>query len=287
MRQHHICISILQLLASASAQEYQFFRWNVPGANLAADNVDRRQSPPPGYHPEFGSCGSGRTCEDACGPNWISCQASTSLSLFCYNQADLNQTCCENGSGRACDNGYYCAWQEFGGRVWCCENGQSLEECGVPPLSSSTTTTNLPTSSGNPGSPTSTSGPPKSGSPSGSTTEPGTLSATNSQCPASTVTSWATTTVTSTYSFAAITVTVTIPGPGCEYSSATSSPHGGPSGSTSVSGTITDPASPSSTSYRPPTSNTTSTQTVVTAGSRTLNANPLIIGLVLIPLLWL
>jgi hypothetical protein len=143
MRQHRICIAILPLLASASAQEYQFFRWNVPGANLAAGNVYRRQSPPPGYHPEFGSCGSGRTCEDACGPNWMSCQASTNLSLFCYNQADLNQTCCENGSGRrlmsnselavnqlltdsiwtgACDSGYYCAWQTFGGRVWCCEN---------------------------------------------------------------------------------------------------------------------------------------------------------------------
>lgn len=39
-------------------------------------------------------------CENACGPNWISCEASTSLSLFCYNKVDLNQTCCGNGSGR-------------------------------------------------------------------------------------------------------------------------------------------------------------------------------------------
>ncbi|KAK4227039.1 hypothetical protein QBC38DRAFT_349643, partial [Podospora fimiseda] len=61
------------------------------------------------YHPEFGACGSGTTCEDACGPNWLSCSASTDLSLFCYNQVDFGQTCCENGSGRACDRGYYCA----------------------------------------------------------------------------------------------------------------------------------------------------------------------------------
>jgi hypothetical protein len=100
MRKHALAIASLQLLALGSAKEYQFFRWNTPGANLAADNVYRRQSPPPGYHPEFGTCGSGTTCENACGPNWISCQASTDLSLFCYNKVDLNQTCCENGSGR-------------------------------------------------------------------------------------------------------------------------------------------------------------------------------------------
>jgi hypothetical protein len=81
------------------AQENNFFKWNSPRANLAVDHV-RRQAPPPGYHPEFGACGSGTTCENACGPNWESCQASTSLSLFCYNRIDLKQTCCENGSGR-------------------------------------------------------------------------------------------------------------------------------------------------------------------------------------------
>jgi hypothetical protein len=87
-------------LTASAAQENNFFKWNSPRANLAADHV-RRQSPPPGYHPEFGACGSGTTCENACGPNWESCQASTSLSLFCYNRVDLKQTCCENGSGRA------------------------------------------------------------------------------------------------------------------------------------------------------------------------------------------
>ncbi|KAL2193920.1 hypothetical protein P885DRAFT_63471 [Corynascus similis CBS 632.67] len=91
---------ITELIAVVLAENREFFRWNTPGANLATDDIFRRQSTPPGYSPEFGSCGSGRTCEDACGPNWESCQASTSLSLFCYNRVDLNQTCCENGSGR-------------------------------------------------------------------------------------------------------------------------------------------------------------------------------------------
>ena len=123
MRQDGIALAALQLLPPLAAAQYPQVFKNTPRAALAADDLlNRRQTPPPGYHPEFGSCGSGTTCENACGPNWESCQASTTLSLFCYNKVDLKQTCCENGSGRACDEGFYCAWQEFGGKVWCCEN---------------------------------------------------------------------------------------------------------------------------------------------------------------------
>lgn len=95
-----ITVAALQLLlALGSAHEHQFFK-NTPRANLEAEHVHRRQSTPPGYSPDFGLCGTGTTCQDACGPNWESCQASTTLSLFCYNKVDLKQTCCENGSGR-------------------------------------------------------------------------------------------------------------------------------------------------------------------------------------------
>jgi hypothetical protein len=99
MRNHAIAVATLQLLGLGAAQGHQVFK-NTPRAHSAVDNVYRRQSPPPGYHPEFGACGSGTTCENACGPNWMSCEASTDLSLFCYNAVDLKQTCCENGSGR-------------------------------------------------------------------------------------------------------------------------------------------------------------------------------------------
>lgn len=90
---------LLNLLAPCAARQHEFFRWNTPAEHVAARHLHRRQSPL-GYSPEFGSCGTGETCEEACGPNWISCPASTDLSLFCYNKVDLNQTCCENGSGR-------------------------------------------------------------------------------------------------------------------------------------------------------------------------------------------
>ena len=84
--------------AAEPQQHQQFYRWTSPDLNPAS--LMRRQTPPPGYHPEFGTCGSGTTCENACGSNWLSCKATTDLSLFCYNKVQLNQTCCENGSGR-------------------------------------------------------------------------------------------------------------------------------------------------------------------------------------------
>ncbi|KAM7193658.1 hypothetical protein V8F20_008295 [Naviculisporaceae sp. PSN 640] len=129
--------------ATVEHQHQQFYRWNSPPPEL---NIYRRQGPLPGYHPEFGTCGSGTTCENACGSNWELCEASTSLSLFCYNKVDLGQTCCKNGSGRACERGYYCAWNEFGGKTWCCKDGQSLEECGVTSISSSADSS-MPTTS--------------------------------------------------------------------------------------------------------------------------------------------
>ncbi|AEO58309.1 hypothetical protein MYCTH_2305568 [Thermothelomyces thermophilus ATCC 42464] len=280
---------IAGLVGIVSAETYEFFRWNTPGANLAANNIYRRQLSPPGYSPEFGSCGTGRTCEDACGPNWESCQASTSLSLFCYNRVDLNQTCCENGSGRACDSGYYCAWEQFEGRVWCCEDGQSLEECGVP---HATTATSSPTRA------SSTSSPTSSSSSSGSATHTGssqtvtggeTLSTTTaSQCPASTVTSWATTTVISTVGVPAptVTVTVTMPGPGCAPSTSLSSSF--PPSSTSWPGTVTDPPFPTSAAYTPPIYyNSTTTSFIVTAGSGRLVVNSLGLVVLLLQLLWI
>ncbi|KAK0641905.1 hypothetical protein B0T16DRAFT_449236 [Cercophora newfieldiana] len=130
-----LALSALFALPLSSAQHQQFYRWSVP--EIKEGDLARRQNPPPGYHPEFGTCGSGTTCENACGEHWLSCEASTDLSLFCYNKVQLNQTCCGNKSGRACDNGFYCAWNTFGGKVWCCKNGQSLEECGVDIISSS------------------------------------------------------------------------------------------------------------------------------------------------------
>jgi hypothetical protein len=118
--------------------------------------------------------------------------------------------------------------------------------------------TSSPTSSGGPG-PSSTSGgtdgpdpSSTSGGTGGTATDSETPSPSNSQCLASTVTSWAaTTTVVSTVSVATATVTVT-EGGGCS-SSGSSSPDGSsPSTSATGTGTVTQPPLSSSTFTRPP-----------------------------------
>ncbi|KAK4163345.1 hypothetical protein QBC43DRAFT_319901 [Cladorrhinum sp. PSN259] len=259
----------LELLGLCSAKELQFFKSN----NLLAHNLDRRQTAPPGYHPEFGSCGSGTTCENACGPNWLSCSASTDLSLFCYNNVDFGQTCCENGSGRACDKGYYCAWQTFGGRVWCCEDGQSLEECGVSNgvttrSSSTTTQTSTATDSSSTATGTDTTTNTKT------TTTASGSSATGCGTQA-TVTSWATTTF-----FATVEVTKTVPIGGCSSDSTFTQPPD----STATDTTITKPPI-SSTTFGPIT-NTTATRSIVTAGAGRPGLNGLAFGFIALPFLW-
>ncbi|EGS21360.1 uncharacterized protein CTHT_0032150 [Thermochaetoides thermophila DSM 1495] len=253
-------IALSALIGLGFAQNVEFFRFTSPSANAAA-NIYRRQTPPPGYSPEFGSCGTGANCTDACGPNWITCKASTDLSLFCYNEVDLGQTCCENGSGRACDAGYYCAWQEFNGRVWCCENGQSLEECGVPtdkPVTTSNPTSTSSLAGESSSTASSTSGgvvSSQTGGPTSDFTDP----SSTGQCPPPTVTSWATATVTSTITYAAITVTVL--GDGCSGNPAASESQPGFSESGSI---ITSPPSTFTATPWPP-SNTSFTSTLFTA----------------------
>ncbi|KAL1841086.1 hypothetical protein VTJ49DRAFT_7417 [Mycothermus thermophilus] len=268
MRTLRTTIAVLPLLALGSAadptQGRQFFRWNAPRDLTDETGLLRRQTPPPGYHPEFGSCGSGTTCENACGTNWILCPAKTDLSLFCYNKVDLGQTCCPNGSGRACERGYYCAWQTFGGKVWCCEEGQSLEECGVPAdattaISSSSTASSESTSSG------ATDGPATTPTSVAVSTPDGDGS--GSTCPLSTVTAWSTVTETTatTVSVAAVTVTVTE----TLYADICSDPDTStPSGpDTTIPGSFSITAAPStSTTGFWPSSRTTS-RPLVTAGA--------------------
>lgn len=96
-----MALGLLLLLLEVSglvAGQQEFFRWNSPFQEEENLRIHRRLD---GYHPEFGSCGSGKTCEDACGAGWDGCKANTTLSLFCYNKP-AGQSCCQNGSGRKC-----------------------------------------------------------------------------------------------------------------------------------------------------------------------------------------
>ncbi|KAM7198500.1 hypothetical protein V8F33_005006 [Rhypophila sp. PSN 637] len=102
------------------------------GPNPVAFELHRRQD---GYNPEFGTCGIGPTCAEACGDGFESCSAREKSFLFCYNPG-AGQTCCPGGSGRACDAGYYCATDPNEGETYCCHQELDLAQCasdlGIP-----------------------------------------------------------------------------------------------------------------------------------------------------------
>ncbi|KAM7219511.1 hypothetical protein V8F06_005066 [Rhypophila decipiens] len=111
------------------------------GPNPAAFELHRRQD---GYNPEFGTCGIGVTCAEACGDGFESCSARDKSLLFCYNPG-AGQTCCPGGSGRACDAGYYCATDPEEGQTYCCDEELDLAQCasdlGIPSAVVPTTAT--------------------------------------------------------------------------------------------------------------------------------------------------
>jgi len=103
-----VAIAALQLAGGVAAEPGHagFYQWLRPrdarpegSLQWGLEARQQRGDYNPGYNPEFGSCGSGATCPDACGSDFEACNATTSLSLFCYNPK-AKQTCCGNGSGR-------------------------------------------------------------------------------------------------------------------------------------------------------------------------------------------
>lgn len=71
--------------------------WRSPDSiEQQAPHLYRRQD---GYNPEFGVCGIGLTCAEACGDGFETCSAKETSLLFCYNPG-AGQTCCPGGSGR-------------------------------------------------------------------------------------------------------------------------------------------------------------------------------------------
>jgi hypothetical protein len=71
-----------------------------------------------GYQPTQTECGAGADCPTACGADTVQC-ASTDGDLHCY-EPSLGESCCSDGSGNACDEGYYCTDNSEG--TWCCPN---------------------------------------------------------------------------------------------------------------------------------------------------------------------
>ena len=66
---------------------------------LSASLVKRNDG---GYHPEYNLCGTGTTCQEACGDGFQACQPTLSqeTTLLCYNP-DEGEICCPGGQGSA------------------------------------------------------------------------------------------------------------------------------------------------------------------------------------------
>ena len=78
----------------------------------------RRQA---GYAPTQTFCGPGTDCASSCGAGYVQC-ASSDGDLHCYDLA-VQQTCCPDGTGNSCDQGYFCTSDSSGG-TWCCPDAR-------------------------------------------------------------------------------------------------------------------------------------------------------------------
>ncbi|KAE8449271.1 hypothetical protein EG329_008438 [Mollisiaceae sp. DMI_Dod_QoI] len=85
----------------------------------------RRQA---GYQPTQTYCGPGDDCASSCGDGYVQCPSSDG-DLHCFDPA-IQQTCCPDGSGNSCDEGYYCTSDASGG-TWCCPDGMDLAACAA------------------------------------------------------------------------------------------------------------------------------------------------------------
>ncbi|KAK3187388.1 hypothetical protein K4F52_003733 [Lecanicillium sp. MT-2017a] len=116
--------STLAIVAGATlvAAEAQPYRLAVmPGLSLM-----RRDSP--GYQPEKTKCGDGDTCAEACGAGFEQCASDDGVA-HCFNPT-AKQSCCQDGSGSSCDEGYYCT-HDTSQQTWCCPNDMDLAACAA------------------------------------------------------------------------------------------------------------------------------------------------------------
>ncbi|TGJ76837.1 hypothetical protein E0Z10_g10803 [Xylaria hypoxylon] len=113
---------VSQTLAEPSREPYQPKLARMSTRNIFG--LHRRDME--GYSPTEQLCGAGDTCAEACGKGFGRCASKDGVP-HCYNQLK-KETCCPNGSGDSCDNGYFCTADERDA-TWCCPDGLSLKEC--------------------------------------------------------------------------------------------------------------------------------------------------------------
>jgi hypothetical protein len=88
--------ALLAVASHVSAEEQQMpYKPIVKMSVHQMFGIGARQAS--GYQPTSTLCGTGDTCQDACGPTFNTC-ASTDGQTHCFDPAK-NQECCTDGSG--------------------------------------------------------------------------------------------------------------------------------------------------------------------------------------------
>ncbi|KAI0888983.1 uncharacterized protein GGS22DRAFT_65616 [Annulohypoxylon maeteangense] len=121
-------IAIMALAGQAIAEPVRQ-PYKLKLAQMSAKSIfglDRRDDG--GYSPEQQFCGSGDTCDEACGKGFAQCPSKDGI-VHCFNKAG-NQTCCPGKTGDSCDQGYFCSADDKG-NTWCCPDSMTLKQCAA------------------------------------------------------------------------------------------------------------------------------------------------------------
>lgn len=81
------------LLATSALASQAFSPVHNFGAMLPRDALNKRQ----GYYPSTSYCGTGDTCEVACGAEYRQCDSGGN-GLYCYDPS-IKETCCPDKTG--------------------------------------------------------------------------------------------------------------------------------------------------------------------------------------------
>ncbi|CZR53978.1 uncharacterized protein PAC_03861 [Phialocephala subalpina] len=119
-----LAVSSVLLAATHVAAEPAPYKLGSMSLNNAFGLLKRQA----GYQPTQTYCGPGTDCPTSCGATFAQC-ASSDGELHCFDPT-IKETCCPDGSGNSCDDGYYCTSDASGG-TWCCPDGMDLAACAA------------------------------------------------------------------------------------------------------------------------------------------------------------
>ncbi|KAF4513422.1 hypothetical protein G6O67_000695 [Ophiocordyceps sinensis] len=116
-------LALLACAATAAASAGSVFMASTPGTSLARRGTD-------GYLPKLTKCDKdGDSCAAVCGAGYDRCASSKPNETHCFNPT-VGESCCMDGSGNSCVEGFFCT-NSLDKKNWCCPDNMSLEQCAT------------------------------------------------------------------------------------------------------------------------------------------------------------